>query len=77
VQKQLGITYSECAFLASVIQQAKGMRHIILSSVTCPAVQNFSTLSNKQHDLKKIIEHKMCVLILSSFIGNISHSKKN
>jgi hypothetical protein len=29
------------------------MRIAILSSVTCPALQYFSTLSHKLHDLKK------------------------
>jgi hypothetical protein len=51
-----------------------------LSSVVCPAVTYFSTLSNKRHGFrkKKIIEHKMCVLIISiGFVWNISHCKKN
>ena len=35
----------------------------ILSYVACPAVQYFSTLSHKRHDLKKnkVIENKMYV----------------
>jgi len=36
--------YSECVSEALVIQQAKGMCHIIYS-VVCPAVLSFSTLS--------------------------------
>jgi len=35
------ITYSECVFIALVIQRVKGMRRIILSSVTCVAVQQY------------------------------------
>jgi len=50
----------------------------ILSSVACTAVRYFSTLSDKQHEFreKKVIEHKMCVLIVcTAFVWNISHSK--
>jgi hypothetical protein len=35
------ITYSECVFLALVIQHAVRMRRIVLSSVTYPAVHFF------------------------------------
>ena len=50
----------------------------IMSSVDCPALQYFSTLSHKRHDFrKKVSEHKMCVLIFSTtFVWNISHSKE-
>jgi hypothetical protein len=52
----------------------------IFSSVACPVLQYFSTLSHKGHDFrkKKVVEYKMCALIFSApFVRNISHSKKN
>ena len=52
---------------------------VILSSVACPALQNFSTLSHKLDGFRIIvIEHKTCVLMLSTtFVCSISQSKKN
>jgi hypothetical protein len=44
------ITYSECVFVTLGIQHAKRLNGILLSSVTCLAVQCFSTLSHKRHD---------------------------
>jgi hypothetical protein len=51
----------------------------ILSSVACPALQYFTTLSHKRHDFrkKKILNTKF-VLIFSAafFFWNIFHSEK-
>jgi len=67
VERKTSSIHSKCVVAASVIQHAQHMRRNIQSSVACPALQHFSTLFHKRHDLKKkIIEHKMCVLIFSS-----------
>jgi hypothetical protein len=51
----------------------------ILSSLAYTGLPHFSTLSHKWRSfLKKVIEHKICVLIFSTnFTWNISHVKKN
>jgi hypothetical protein len=52
----------------------------ILSSVACPALQHFSTLSHKRHDFrkKKVIVHEVCVWIFfTTIVWNIFHSKNN
>ena len=45
------------------------MRHV-MSSAASLALPYFSTLSHKRHNLrKKLIDHKMCVLIFSTMVG--------
>jgi hypothetical protein len=51
--KAISITYSEYVFVALVIQHAMRIRRIILSSVACPVLHYFSTLSHKQRDFRK------------------------
>jgi len=54
------------------------MRHIAICGL--PRSTIFFTLSHKRHDFrgKKVTEQKMCFLIFcTTFVWNISHSKKN
>jgi hypothetical protein len=76
--KAIRITYSECGFVALVVQHAMRMRHF-MPSVASPALSYFSTLSHKRHDYRiKVVEYKMCVLIFSTtFVSNIFHVKRN
>ena len=62
-------TYSEYGSVALVIQNAEGARHIISSSVGCPVLPYYSTLSHKRYDFRggEVIEHKMCFDFLYKF----------
>jgi hypothetical protein len=81
LKKTVGIAYSECVFVTLVDQNAKRMRHIILSSAACPALQHSSVLTHKRHYFRGgggATEPKMCVLNFSTtFVSNTFHSKKN
>jgi hypothetical protein len=61
VEKTISITYSECVFVALVIQHAMGMCFIIFSSVACLAVPYFFILSHKRHDFGEKVLKTKCV----------------
>jgi hypothetical protein len=47
--KAVSVRYSDCAFVALVMQHAVRLRRIVLSSVT----YNFFTLYHKHHDFRE------------------------
>ena len=60
-RKARSISYTECVFVALVIQHAMCLRRIILSPATCLVLPYFSTLSHKGYGFReKVIEHTMC-----------------
>jgi len=63
-RKAISITQPEWVFVTLGIQQRASA---ILSSVACPTIQYFSTISHKWHDFQnKVIEHQTCVSTLST-----------
>ena len=57
-----------CARVAILIHHATRLRYIFLSFLASLYLPNFSTLSRNRYDFrnKKVIEHKMCVLVFST-----------
>jgi hypothetical protein len=67
--KAISITYSELVSVALIIQHAKLMSRIIMSSVACLVLQYFSTLSHKRCDFwKKSLNIKLCFSFLYNFV---------
>jgi hypothetical protein len=65
-KKTVSITCSESVFAALGIQHAMRMRHIVISGLLSFTFLFY--IISKQHDFrkKKVIAHKMCVLIFST-----------
>jgi hypothetical protein len=63
--------YSDCAFAALVIQHAKRMCHVTLSSVARLTLPYIFTLSHKRYDFpgKKKLLNKKCFLIFYTYLG--------
>ena len=60
----VSITYSECVFVALVIQHAMQMCHIVICSLSGFSI--FFHMSRKWYNFQKeVSEYKMCVFIFS------------
>jgi len=71
------IAYSECVFVALVIQYTLLLGLIILS-VASPALQYFFTLSHKRHDFrKKLIRHEYVFGLSLKLLSETIFTKKN
>ena len=71
VEKTIRIKYKDSVPVALITRHAKRMRRITLPSVACLALLDFTTLSHKRDDFRKnekITEHKICVLIIYTFV---------
>jgi hypothetical protein len=66
--KVIIVTHYECVSVVLVIQHARRMRHILLSSMACPGPPDLFTVSDKRHKFRKtVIEHGKWVLISLQF----------
>ena len=73
----IGITYSQCVFVALGIQHAVHIYHIVICGMSGSTIF-FLIISQAALFWGGDPENKMCVLIFSTtFICNISHIQKN
>jgi hypothetical protein len=62
----ISITYFECVSAILVIQHAKRMLRVLLSSVACLKLPYFSTLSHERNDFQKDVLKTKCILTFST-----------
>ena len=74
-RKAVSITYVKCVFVAVSIQVTTRMRHIAICGLPGSTIF-FHIILYAARFSKRVMEHKICVLILSTtLVLNISHSK--
>jgi hypothetical protein len=70
-EKATSVAYSECLSAALGIQHAMRVGHIVIcgllgSKILLQIISQTARFSDKTNKQKKVIEHKMCVLIFSA-----------
>jgi len=61
LKKAISVTCSNCVSVTMVIHKAMPVHRTILSSVACPDLPDFPTLSHKWNDFREnVIKYKKC-----------------